>query len=140
MSDFSNTRKGCKSILELGGCIPSATSLGYAVKGTTFSRAGWPLVSLTTPKNEEPTVKGQDTPAAPQTWPGTVTLKGLTVGKAYTLYKVTNHEAVPKTPAAPFNPAGAAWSQAFVATAGQQSFPVTFFSGTPAYFFAVPQS
>lgn len=56
--------------------------------------------------------------------------------QSYTLYKFTKAAAVPASPTAPLNRAGAAWSRTFTATAASQTLAVTFNSGEPAWFVA----
>ena len=67
-------------------------------------------------------------------WTGSVTVSGLTVGRAYRLHKFTNLTAVPATPTAPL--AGAAVVTPFTASGAAATLSVSWESGTPAWFIA----
>lgn len=127
-SGFWCTAAAKTSGLMQGGCVPAATTHGYAVRGPAYSGIG-PAVELAVSSAREP---GLGLSVAMS---GTITIKNLVPGQAYELHMVTSLAAVP----ASANPAALSGTplSSFVADGATRTFSATFQSGTPAYFICV---
>ena len=110
-----------------GGCVPSSTAWGYAVRGPAYAGIG-PQVALEVGSVREPGL-GRSVSMA-----GKVTVRGLTQGRRYALYKVASLGDVPRSKGAAVRGARVA---TWTATAARRTLSVSFQSGRPAYFIAV---
>lgn len=126
---YSCTAANKKDPVEAGGCVPVGTVWGYAIHGPAYAGIGprTALSRLSSPA--EPGLGRSVTMAA------TLTISGLTPGKAYVLYEINSLDQVPATAAATI-PA-AAKATRFTAGAAVRASSVTFASGKPAYFICV---
>ena len=66
----------------------------------------------------------------------TLTIRGLTKGRAYVLYEIDSLDRVPTYLVPRFN--GAGHATRFTAAGAMRNSTVTFASGTPAYFICAP--
>jgi hypothetical protein len=122
------------STIQQGGCVPLDTAYGAAILGPTYAGIG-PKTALAVPApRAEP---GYGRPGV--LFNGTLRTTGLTAGKAYRLYRVTDLGRVPAGPTA-----GAAAGLAardllweFLASGEARSDAVSFLSSKIAYFVVV---
>ena len=125
------TRAACARTLLQGGCAPANRDYGVAITGVTGGEAGVLLpVRLAVPRADEPV------PAA--TLSGTVTVRGLTAGRAYKLLRYNSAASVPTGgTAAQWIASAAAAKVDFVPTGATWSYPVSFKSSATVFFRAV---
>lgn len=112
--------------LALAGCIDVNYRYAAAIRGPVYAGIG-PPTRLTNVPPSEPGI-GRSTAMS-----ATLTISGLTPGRAYKLYMLTSLSAVP-TAANPAALAAQVPMATFVADAAARSQTVTFQSGAPAYF------
>jgi hypothetical protein len=120
-STLSATRSSCASSSTQGGCIPTDVDYGIAVTGIVDPGHATLPVSLSVAQSSEPNVS-LDASAVPMT--ATVTVSGLTAGKAYALLRYDDYTQVPTSGAAAdflassythridFTATGPGWTQA----------------------------
>ena len=125
---FNCTATNKTSTLAQGGCVPNGVRWGYAIRGPTYAGIGPPVELRGLSSASEPGI-GKTAP-----FTGTVVVRELTLGTAYRLHCLTNLTDVPTTAAGalPGTPL-ATWT----AAAAEYTLPVTFQSGSVAYFIAV---
>ena len=125
---FDCTAANKASSLAQGGCVPANTRWGYAIRGPAYAGIGPPVELRGLSSASEPGL-GRSVP-----FTATAVVQGLTKGARYKLYCLTSLAAVPTSAA---GTVGGTPLATWTATAAEYSLPVTFKSGSVAYYIAV---
>jgi hypothetical protein len=96
-SQLSATRASCSYSSTQGGCIPQDVDYGIAVTGVVDPQHVTLPVSLSVPSSSEPNVSQG---ASPVQMTGTVTVRGLSSGVTYSLYRYDDYTTVPSAASA----------------------------------------
>ena len=128
VGDYWCTVNNKKDGLDDAGCVPQDTVWGHAILGPAYAGIG-PLVELAVPIDHEPGI------GKSKEYTGTVTIRGLQLGRTYALHQITDVSEVPTS--AIDRPQGQPLVT-FEAQSNLAVMPVTFESRRVSYFVCVP--